>query len=350
MTAEARSNAPLTRGSASLLLEVEDLRTWFTTPAGTVRSVDGVSFRLERGQSLGIVGESGSGKSILLRSIMDLLPSHAERPSGVVRFEGRDLRTTARRQLRQLWGREMSIVFQDPMSALTPTTRIGDLLVEVLRMHVGLSRDAARANAVELLELVGIPDARRNMRSFPHQLSGGMRQRVCIALAVACQPKLLLADEPTTALDVTVQRQILDLLTRLQRDTGMAMILVTHDLGVVAGRTDLVAVMYAGRLVELGCTPEVLHDPRHRYTAALLASTPRLDDSPGKRLAAIPGSASSAVDPPAACRFAARCASAQPDCTTKDPPLEEEGTRSFACFFPVRQSQHHCGAEIGAAR
>jgi len=258
------------------LLEVEDLHTAFHTRRGLVRAVDGVSFELQRGKTLGVVGESGSGKTVLIRSIMGLLPPGAIERSGRVRFAGRDIEPLSARELRDVWGTQMALVFQDPMTALNPVVRIGRQITESLRKRVGLDRDAARETAIALLTSVGIPSPARRLRMYPHELSGGMRQRVMIAIALACGPRLLLADEPTTGLDVTIQAQILDLLRSLQQERSMGMILVTHDLAVVAGRTDEIAVMYAGRIVEYAATSDLFAHTRMPYTEALLRAIPRL--------------------------------------------------------------------------
>lgn len=318
------------------LLVVEGLTTWFGTPRGVVHAVDDVSFELSAGQTLGIVGESGSGKSVLARTIMRLTPSHAL-TAGRVRFDGRDLRALSRHEGRRIWGKEISMVFQDPMTSLNPVIRVGRQITETLQVHLGLESDEAKTTAIQLLTLVGIPEARRRFRAYPYELSGGMRQRVCIAIALACSPRLLFADEPTTALDVTIQRQILDLLRDLQRTNGMAMVLVTHDLGVVAKRTDRVLVMYAGRVVETASTKVLFNEMRHPYTAALLASIPRIKQPSHTRLAVIGGRPVDVIDPQPGCRFAPRCTSSQPRCTREDPVLTPTGTpgHSFACFYPV---------------
>ncbi|MDY7106554.1 MAG: ABC transporter ATP-binding protein [Actinomycetota bacterium] len=320
------------------LLEVDDVRTWFHSPRGVVHAVDGVSFRLERGRTLGIVGESGSGKSVLSRSIMNILPRRsAIRAGGEVRYDGRDLRPLSRPAMRKLWGPEMAMVFQDPMTSLNPVLKIGEQITESLRLHLDLGRKEADQRALELLRQVGIPAPEQRIREYPHQLSGGMRQRVTIAIALACSPRLLLADEPTTALDVTVQRQILDLLAELQRERNMAMILVTHDLGVVAGRTDDTLVMYAAKAAEQAPTSVLFREMRHPYTEALMTSIPRLANPPHTRLRAIAGRPPDLVDPPVGCRFAPRCPYAQPRCLEEDPPMTAAGRPDhvFACFYPV---------------
>ena len=322
--------------SSAQLLAVEDLRTWFPTDRGLVHAVDGVSFQLGPGDTLGIVGESGSGKSVLARTIMRLTPPHAW-TQGEVTFQGRDLRSLPREDARSLWGRQISMVFQDPSTALNPVVRVGRAIMEVLQLHLGLSGEEARARAVELLRMVGISEPERRLRSYPHELSGGMRQRVCIALAIACSPRLLFADEPTTALDVTIQRQILDLLTSLQANEGMAMVLVSHDLGVVAGRTDRILVMYAGQVVESAPTAALFTQTRHPYTASLLAAIPRLEHPSHTPLTAIRGRPADLIDPKPGCRFAPRCRHAQPRCLHEDPPVSpsEAPGHAFRCFYPA---------------
>jgi oligopeptide/dipeptide ABC transporter ATP-binding protein len=310
------------------LLEVSDLRTHFFTRAGVVHAVDGVDFAVDRGRTLGIVGESGCGKSVTALSIMGLLPAPPARiVSGSIRFDGRELTALSERQLEDVRGREIGMVFQDPMTALNPTLTIGTQLVEVLRRHLGLDQAAARRRAAELLEEVGIARARERLNDYPHHFSGGMRQRVVIAIAIACEPRLLIADEPTTALDVTVQAQVLDLLDDLRREHEMAMILITHNMGVVAESADDVAVMYAGQIVEQAPAHELFRRPEHPYTEALLAALPDLDDTQARerRLAAIPGRPPDLIDPPAACRFAARCphAGCADSCTVEAPLLRE---------------------------
>jgi len=317
------------------LLAVEDLETHFRTPRGRVRAVDGVSFTLDRGQTLGIVGESGCGKSVLSRTIMGLLPSNAEVPSASrVRFDGRDLRQMSERELRGVRGRHMAIIFQDPMTSLNPVMTCGAQIVETLTYHMGLGKRAARDRAVELFTAVGIPEPARRVDHYPHQLSGGMRQRVAIAIAISCEPALLIADEPTTALDVTVQAEILDLLKRQQRERRMALILITHDLGVVAGHTDEVAVMYAGRIVERAATTTLFARTRMPYTEALLRSIPRLADPPHTPLQTIAGRPPELIDPPPGCRFAPRCRYAAADCRQLAPALTGD-RHAFACWHPL---------------
>ncbi|WP_040339602.1 ABC transporter ATP-binding protein [Candidatus Blastococcus massiliensis] len=330
------TTAQLDARAGEPLLEVDDLRTFFDTPRGVVKAVDGVSLRVDRGRTLGIVGESGSGKTVLSRSIMNLLPKNNTIREGSVRFEGRELTTMKNKEMRRIWGAEMAMVLQDPMTSLNPVTRIGDQITESLGIHLDEKGKVAKAHAVELLRSVGIPAAERRLGEYPHQLSGGMRQRVTIAIALACGPKLLVADEPTTALDVTVQRQILDLLAQQQAERNMGMIIITHDLGVVAGRADEIAVMYAGRIVERAPTRELFARYRMPYTEGLLRSIPRLHQPSHTRLAAIPGRPPDLVDPPAGCAFAPRCNYAQERCLTETPPLAPHAPgHEAACHFPV---------------
>ncbi|WP_141015603.1 ABC transporter ATP-binding protein [Nocardioides sambongensis] len=304
------------------VLRVDDLRTVIHTPRGPVRAVDGVSLTLRRGETLGLVGESGSGKSVLGRSIMGLYRSgSAMTVSGQVLFEDRDVHAMAPHDLRALWGSGIGMVFQDPLTALNPVKRIGRHLTETLRRHQDVSARWARTRAVDLLGLVGIPDPRRRAEQYPHELSGGMRQRVVIAMALANDPALVIADEPTTALDVTVQSQILDLLDRLQAELGLAILLISHNLGVVAGRAERVAVMYGGRVVETAAAGEVFAAPAHPYTGALLSAIPRLHDPAHRRLRAIDGAPPDLARPSAGCRFAPRCPAVQDDCRTTQPAL-----------------------------
>jgi oligopeptide/dipeptide ABC transporter ATP-binding protein len=319
------------------LLEVRDVRTRFPSPRGLVHAVDGVSFDLDRGRTLGVVGESGSGKSVLSRSIMGLLPPTAQR-EGTVRFEGREISGLSDAEYRELWGDEMAMIFQDPMTALNPVMRIGKQITESLRYHLDMGKDDARDTAIALLRAVKIPEAEKRFRAYPHELSGGMRQRVVIAVALACGPKLLFADEPTTALDVTVQAQILDLLAEQQRERYMAMILVTHDLGVVAGRADEIAVMYAGRIVEQAPTDVLFADMKMPYTEALLAAIPKLEDPSHTRLAAIGGRPPDLVNPPKGCAFSPRCPYVRPRCREEAPELVESPdnpAHRYRCFYPV---------------
>ncbi len=321
------------------ILRVENLHTQFLTDHGWLRAVDGVSFDLPMGKTIGIVGESGSGKSVLSRTIMGLMPSNARvNDDARVIFQGRDLRQMSEAELRKIRGPEISMVFQDPMTSLNPVMKIGTQIAESQIVHLGLSKKDARDNAIELLREVGIPLPEKRVDEYPHQLSGGMRQRVAIAIALACQPKLLIADEPTTALDVTVQAEILDLLQREQQERQMTMILITHDLGVVAGRTDYVGVMYAGQIVEQADTKDLFKNMRMRYTEALLNSIPRLEDESHKRLDTVGGRPPDLVSPPSGCRFAPRCKYVDNKCVT-DAPLLSTGegltNHKYACWHPI---------------
>ena len=335
----AVSGGPLLSARDAPLLSVRDARVGFGTVRGLLRAVDGVSFDLQAGRTLGIVGESGSGKSVLVRSLIGLVGSGSGAiVGGEVRLDGQDVRGLSAKNFRQLLGRDIGIVFQDPMTSLNPVMKIGRQIGEGLRLNRGLDATAAARRAVELLVEVGIPEPERRASQYPHELSGGMRQRVAIAIAIACEPKLLIADEPTTALDVTVQRQILDLLQREQRQRGMAMILITHDLGVAAGRADDIMVMYAGRAVEMAATREIFRGPRMPYTEALLRSLPRLSDPTHTRLSAIPGRPPDLARRGTGCSFAPRCIYRSERCEAEEPVLSREGGRGFACFHPLNAS------------
>lgn len=320
---------------ADPLLRVNDLRVRFPTTRGLVHAVNGVSFDLRAGETLAIVGESGSGKSVTAKTLMNLLPRTAQ-VDGEVIFDGRDVRALAQKRVPHFWGVEMTMVFQDPMTSLNPVKKVGEQIAESLRYHLGRSRKEALAEAVDLLEQVGIPEPAKRVNQYPHELSGGLRQRVVIAMALACGPRLLIADEPTTAVDVTVQKLLLDLLDSLRRERGMAMILITHDLGVARGRSDQVAVMYAGRIVEIAPTEALFEDMRHPYTEALMRTIPRIDLPSHTRLDPIPGRPPELIDPPPGCAFAERCRYAQHDCIAERPPLGGvPGLHEFACFHPV---------------
>ncbi|MGA7756596.1 MAG: ABC transporter ATP-binding protein [Ilumatobacteraceae bacterium] len=319
------------------LLVVDDLRTQFAVAAGAVRAVDGVSFSLDRGKTLGVVGESGSGKTVLSRSIMGLNTSSNASTTGSVLYAGDEMIGKSAKEKKILWGAEMAMVFQDPMTSLNPVVTIGRQLTEHVRYHLDMGRKEADEVAIALLKSVHIPEAETRLDNYPHQMSGGMRQRVCIAIALACGPRMLFADEPTTALDVTVQHQILNLLAEQQRDRAMAMILVTHDLGVVAGRTDEIMVMYAGKVAEKAPTAKLFSEMRHPYTQGLLWSIPKVTQAKHTRLNAIPGRPPNLIDPPPGCKFAPRCAYAQDICRAEDPELRsiDSADHLFACHFPV---------------
>ena len=333
------------------LLEVADVATGFETLRGLVRAVDGVSFTLERGRTLGIVGESGSGKTVLSRSIMGLLPHHGVVRRGSIRFEGTEIGQASPKEMRKFWGDAMAMVFQDPMTSLNPVMKIGKQITEAIHTHLDVTRQFGNELALSLLESVRVPDPERRMGEYPHQLSGGLRQRICIAVALACGPQLLLADEPTTALDVTVQAQVLDVLAQQQRERFMAVILVTHDLGVVAGRADDVLVMYAGQVVEKAPTATLFRDMKMPYTEALLRSIPKLSEPSHTRLAAIPGRPPDLVAPPPGCRFAPRCPYAQDRCREEMPPLvaAEAPGHEYRCWFPVGSGSAPTAAPSPAA-
>ncbi|HEX3794847.1 MAG TPA: ABC transporter ATP-binding protein [Acidimicrobiales bacterium] len=320
-----------------ILLEVDNLQVSFATPRGTLHAVQGVSLALEQGKTLGIVGESGSGKTVLSRAIMGLLPRHSATQTGSVRYRGQEILNAPDDELRKLWGTQIAMVFQDPMTSLNPVLRIGQQITEPLKLHLKLGRHEAKETAISLLTQVGIPSPQERFNAYPGQLSGGMRQRVIIAIALACAPRLLMADEPTTGLDVTVQAQILDLLTTLRFRRQMAMILVTHDLGVVATRTDEIIVMYAGNVVERAPTNVLFSRMKMPYTEALLRSMPRIANPSHTRLHAIEGRPPDLIAPPAGCPFAPRCPYAQDKCRNEKPPLvlSDDPGHSYACWFPL---------------
>ncbi|TAJ26366.1 MAG: ABC transporter ATP-binding protein [Reyranella sp.] len=304
------------------LLELRGLAVDFATDDGTVHAVDGIDLAVGRGRTLGLVGESGCGKSVTSLAIMGLLPPENSEVRGKVVFEGRDLLTLEAHEIRDLRGAQLAMIFQEPMTSLNPAYTIGDQIVEAIQRHQGLDAAAARARAIEVLTLVRIPSPEKRVDDYPHKLSGGMRQRAMIAMALACGPQLLIADEPTTALDVTIQAQILDLMRGLRRDTGTAIILITHDLGVVAEMADDVAVMYAGQIVERAAVRDLFARPEHPYTVGLLGSIPRLDEK-RERLPSIEGRVPDMTRPPGGCRFAARCPFVEPECRTAPPALIE---------------------------
>ena len=324
------------------LLEVENLQTHFRTPDGVNRAVDGVSFAVERGETVAIVGESGCGKSVTANSILRLVPQPPGKIAGQIRFEGADLLKLSERAMRNIRGNHISMVFQEPMTSLNPVLTVGGQIAETLRLHQRLGRKAIRERAVEMLNLVGIAEPRRRAGEYPHQLSGGMRQRVMIAIALACNPKLLIADEPTTALDVTIQAQILDLMADLKKRVGAAIIVITHDLGVVAETAERVIVMYAGRKVEEAKVTDLFRAPRHPYTQGLLAAVPRLGSSlagADAKLAEIPGVVPSLKERIAGCVFANRCALSRDVCRQVAPALEEKAAGHFAaCHFVPRET------------
>ena len=324
------------------LLEVDNLQTHFRTPDGVNRAVDGISFAVEARETVAIVGESGCGKSVTANSMLRLVPQPPGRIGGAIRFQGRDLLKLNERAMREVRGNDISMIFQEPMTSLNPVLTIGRQIAEPLRLHQGLSRESVEQRVVEMLGLVGIAEPRRRTREYPHQLSGGMRQRVMIAIALACRPKLLIADEPTTALDVTIQAQILNLMTDLKQRVGAAIILITHDLGVVAEVAERVMVMYAGRKVEEAPVAELFRSPRHPYTRGLLSAVPKLGSSLAAtqtRLAEIPGVVPSLKQRIAGCVFASRCAFARDLCRRVAPALEMKAPAHFAaCHFAAKET------------
>ncbi|WP_106342632.1 ABC transporter ATP-binding protein [Laceyella sediminis] len=327
----------------SKILEVKDLHVSFKTYKGEVKAVRGVDFHLNKGETIAIVGESGCGKSVTSQTIMRLIPN----PPGVIKqgeiiFEGTDLTKASEKQMEKIRGSEISMIFQDPMTSLNPTLTIGTQIMEGLIKHQKLDKKTAREKAIEMLRLVGIPSPESRLDQYPHQFSGGMRQRAMIAIALACQPKVLIADEPTTALDVTIQAQIIDLMKALQEKTGTSIILITHDLGVVADIADRVVVMYAGKVVESGKLEEIFYQPKHPYTWGLLGSMPRLDLSRDQELLPIMGTPPNLLDPPQGCPFAARCQHAMSICTQEMPELDEvSSTHQVACWL-----QHPMAPEV----
>jgi oligopeptide/dipeptide ABC transporter ATP-binding protein len=318
------------------LMSIRDLTVKFQTPRGLLEAVRSVSLEIPDGTSIGIVGESGSGKTVMSRAAMGLLSGSNVRREGTVIFDGKELTAMSPAQVRDEFGTGMAMIFQDPMTALNPVRRVGSQIAEGLRIRLGMDKKAARARSIELLSLVRIPDPESMLKKFPYQLSGGMRQRVMIAIAIACNPKMLFADEPTTALDVTVQSQILQLLSDLRRDLKMSLVLVTHDLGVVAGNTDYVAVMYAGEVVEQASTSELFANMKMPYTEALLKSIPKIDMKSGQRLPVIEGRLPDPTDRPAGCGFASRCGYVQAKCTAEHPPLVDAGNgHLYRCWYPL---------------
>jgi len=318
------------------LLQIDNLRTYFHTEDGPARAVDGISFSLNRGETLGLVGESGCGKSVTALSMMRLIPEPpGEILSGTIRFEGRDLLTLSDDEIRRVRGNDIAMIFQEPMTSLNPVFTCGYQIDEAVMLHQNVDRAEARERTVEMLQKVGIPDPAQRANEYPHQLSGGMRQRVMIAMALSCGPDLLIADEPTTALDVTIQAQILDLLESLQEDAGLAVLMITHDLGVIAEVADRVAVMYAGKIVESGDLISIFDSPGHPYTQGLMASVPKLTEQK-ERLSVIPGTVPDATRFPDGCRFCPRCSRAEDVCREQEPPLLEIDGRhghAVACWF-----------------
>ena len=327
------------------LLEVKDLHTSFYTPAGEVKAVNGVSFNLERGKVLGIVGESGSGKSVTAYSIMQILEKTGKIVSGSVKFDGQELVGIGEDGMKKIRGNRISIIFQDPMTSLNPTYTIGHQLMEAILLHTGRNRQQAWERAVEMLRLVNVSEPEKRMKQYPYEFSGGMRQRVMIAMALACEPDILIADEPTTALDVTIQAQILELMQSLQKELGMAIIMITHDLGVVAQMCDEVIVMYAGSICEQGTADEIFYNPKHEYTKGLLRSIPTLE-SDGQRLQPITGTPIDLLNMPAGCPFAPRCDAAMKICLRQRcQRMQINDSHQAACWVNVRDAMKEEGGE-----
>lgn len=302
------------------LLNIQDERLSFFTPAGEVKALNGVSIRLKEGEVLGIVGESGSGKSVTAYSLMGLTAHPGKLIGGTLDFNGHHINDMTEKDMRKMRGNEVSIIFQDPMTSLNPVYTIGNQIEEVIRLHTDKTKKEARERAKELLELVGINEPTKRLKQYPHELSGGMRQRIMIAIALACEPKLLIADEPTTALDVTIQAQILELMMELKEKLGMAIIMITHDLGIVASTCERIAVMYAGNIVEYGTTDDIFYRPKHEYTKGLIRSIPRMDTKEHERLVPIEGTPVDMLNPPKGCKFASRCESCMKICLDEMPP------------------------------
>jgi len=320
----------------SELFEIDNLQITFDTKRGPLQAVRGVSLSIRKGESVGIVGESGSGKTVMSRAAMGLLRGRKVQRTGSVKIEGEELLTLSNEQIRNFWGLRIAMIFQDPMTALNPVRKVGSQFAESLVKRMNMSKDEAAKRTLELLALVNMPEPEKAVQKYPHQLSGGMRQRVMIAMAIACNPELLFADEPTTALDVTVQAQVLELLSELRERLGMAMVIVTHDLGVVAGHTDKIAVMYGGEIVEMASTPDLFANTKMPYTEALMESIPRLDRKRGDRLPTIPGSPPDPIAARTGCGFAPRCRYATDKCRTEHPELTDAGNgHMYRCFFPI---------------
>lgn len=325
------------------LLEIKDERLSFFTPAGEVKALNGVSFSMEEGEVLGIVGESGSGKSVTAYSVMGLTAHPGKLIGGTINFNGHQIDKMSEKEMRKIRGNEVSIIFQDPMTSLNPVYTIGNQITEVICLHTGKSKKEAHDRAKELLELVGINEPAKRLKQYPHELSGGMRQRVMIAIALACEPKLLIADEPTTALDVTIQAQILELMQELRKKLGMSIIMITHDLGVVASMCERIAVMYAGHIVEYGTADEIFYEPKHEYTKGLIKSIPKLNVQETERLIPIEGQPVDLLNPPAGCPFAPRCANCMKICLREMPPKTELSDTHYSHCWLLQKEEFEKG-------
>ncbi len=329
------------------LLEIKDERLSFFTPAGEVKALNGVSFSMNEGEVLGIVGESGSGKSVTAYSIMGLTAYPGKLVGGTIWFNGHEIDKMTEKEMRKIRGNEVSIIFQDPMTSLNPVYTIGDQIIEVIRLHTGKSKKEATERARELIELVGITEPEKRLKQYPHELSGGMRQRVMIAIALACEPKLLIADEPTTALDVTIQAQILELMQELRQKLGMSIIMITHDLGVVASMCEKIAVMYAGHIVEYGTADEIFYNPCHEYTKGLIRSIPKLNVEQTERLIPIEGQPVDLLNPPAGCPFAPRCRACMKVCLDRMPPKTELSETHYSHCWLLQKQAMEKGETVG---
>lgn len=325
------------------LLEIKDEKLSFFTPAGEVKALNGVSFSMDEGEVLGIVGESGSGKSVTAYSIMGLTAYPGKLIGGTIYFNGHQIEKMSEKEMRKIRGNEVSIIFQDPMTSLNPVYTIGNQITEVIRLHTGKSKKEAYDRAKELLELVGINEPTKRLKQYPHELSGGMRQRVMIAIALACEPKLLIADEPTTALDVTIQAQILELMQELRQKLGMSIIMITHDLGVVASMCERIAVMYAGHIVEYGTADEIFYEPKHEYTKGLINSIPKISAQEIERLVPIEGQPVDLLNPPAGCPFAPRCANCMKICLREMPPKTELSDTHYSHCWLLQKEEFEKG-------
>ncbi len=325
------------------LLEIKDEKLSFFTPAGEVKALNGVSFSMNEGEVLGIVGESGSGKSVTAYSIMGLTAYPGKLIGGTIYFNGHQIEKMSEKEMRKIRGNEVSIIFQDPMTSLNPVYTIGNQITEVIRLHTGKSKKEAYDRAKELLELVGINEPTKRLKQYPHELSGGMRQRVMIAIALACEPKLLIADEPTTALDVTIQAQILELMQELRQKLGMSIIMITHDLGVVASMCERIAVMYAGHIVEYGTADEIFYEPKHEYTKGLINSIPKLSAQEIERLVPIEGQPVDLLNPPVGCPFAPRCANCMKICLREMPPKTELSDTHYSHCWLLQKEEFEKG-------
>lgn len=325
------------------LLEIKDEKLSFFTPAGEVKALNGVSFSMNEGEVLGIVGESGSGKSVTAYSIMGLTAYPGKLIGGTIYFNGHQIEKMSEKEMRKIRGNEVSIIFQDPMTSLNPVYTIGNQITEVICLHTGKSKKEAHDRAKELLELVGINEPTKRLKQYPHELSGGMRQRVMIAIALACEPKLLIADEPTTALDVTIQAQILELMQELRKKLGMSIIMITHDLGVVASMCERIAVMYAGHIVEYGTADEIFYEPKHEYTKGLIRSIPKLNVQETERLIPIEGQPVDLLNPPAGCPFAPRCANCMKICLREMPPKTELSDTHYSQCWLLQKEEFEKG-------